>query len=161
MQFAFFSIPADNDSVLSEELNRFLRSHRVISVQRELSQRDTAPCWRICVEYLEGPMLTSNTRLKRVPRVDYKEILSESDFKVFVRLRDVRKELAARDAAPVYAVCTNEHLAEMAKRRVSSLAEIQQIDGFGEAKTEKYGEAFIQAMKKINGSSDETGGEPD
>ena len=31
MQMAFFSIPARSDSGLQEDLNRFLRSHRVLT----------------------------------------------------------------------------------------------------------------------------------
>ena len=55
MQFAFFSIPVNGGATVLEEMNLFLHSHRVTSVQKELTQRDTAPCWRLCVEYLEGP----------------------------------------------------------------------------------------------------------
>ena len=50
------------------------------------------------------------------PRVDYKEILSADEFAVFVRLREVRKQLAATEAIPVYAVCTNEQLAAYRNR---------------------------------------------
>lgn len=39
--------------------------------------------------------------------MDYKEILSEDDFAVFVRLRDARKELAGKEAIPV-TVCCND-----------------------------------------------------
>jgi hypothetical protein len=35
MQMSFFSIPARGDSGLQEDLNRFLRSHRVLTVHRE------------------------------------------------------------------------------------------------------------------------------
>lgn len=75
----------------------------------------------------------------------------------FVRLREARKQLAAKEAIPVYAVCTNEQLAEMAKSRAASLAELKQIDGFGEAKAAKYGEAFLEA---IGGGARDKGGTP-
>jgi hypothetical protein len=35
MQMSFFSIPARGDSGLQEDLNRFLRSHRVLTVHRD------------------------------------------------------------------------------------------------------------------------------
>lgn len=38
MQFKLFSIPATADAEAEEEPNRFLRSHRVVSVQKELVQ---------------------------------------------------------------------------------------------------------------------------
>jgi superfamily II DNA helicase RecQ len=134
MQFGFFSIPTDGDSVITEELNRFLRSHRVVSVQKELTQRDTSPCWRLCVEYLDVSPNASGSQAKRGSRIDYKEVLSGEDFAVFARLRDIRKEMAAAEGLPVYAVCTNEQLAEMATRRPTSLTELKEIEGLGEAK---------------------------
>ena len=35
MQMAFFAIPARGDAGLQEDLNRFLRSHLVLTVHRE------------------------------------------------------------------------------------------------------------------------------
>lgn len=161
MQFAFFSIPTDGDSVITEELNRFLRSHRVVSVQKELTQRDTSPCWRLCVEYLDAPPGASGAPGKRGSRIDYKEVLSDEDFAVFARLRDVRKEMAAAEGLPVYAVCTNEQLAELATRRPTSLTKLKEIEGLGEAKVGKYGEAFLEALQRSERSDDEAHRESD
>jgi len=154
MQFAFFSIPTDGDTGLVEELNLFLRSHRVVSVQKELTQRETSPCWRLCVEYIEGPAVSSRDSGRRGSRVDYREVLSEEDFAVFVRLRETRKGLAAVEGVPVYAVCTNEQLAEIAKRRPATLEELASIEGLGEAKTAKYGEGFLLAVKGEDNAAD-------
>ena len=35
MQLSFYAIPARGDAGLQEDLNRFLRSHRVLTVNRE------------------------------------------------------------------------------------------------------------------------------
>ena len=51
----------------------------------------------------------------------------------------------------MYAVCTNEQLAEMAKARAATLADLKKIDGFGDAKAEKYGEAFLAAIREGSG----------
>ena len=50
MQIKFFSISVSGESTLVDEFNKFLRTHRIVSVQKEITQRETAPCWRICVE---------------------------------------------------------------------------------------------------------------
>ena len=52
MQFKLFSIPATGDTEAEEELNRFLRSHRAVSVQKELVQGGHTAYWCFCVEYL-------------------------------------------------------------------------------------------------------------
>ena len=118
MQFKLFSIPATGDAEAEEELNRFLRSHRAVSVQKELVQGGQTAYWCFCIEYLlDGvPQGKGGGRA----RVDYKELLSTEDFAVFVRLRQARKDLAGNEAIPVYAVCTNEQLAEMAKGVLSA-----------------------------------------
>jgi superfamily II DNA helicase RecQ len=163
MQLKFFSIPASGESPLVEELNRFLRTHRVISVQKEITQRETAPCWRICVEYLESTQSIDKGVSKDKARIDYKQILSEKEFAVFSRLRDLRKKIAENEAIPVYAICTNEQLAEMARNRCSSLNDLKKISGFGEAKEKKYGIFFLEEINrsKILEASDETNRKPD
>ena len=148
------------DAEAEEELNRFLRSHRAVSVQKELVVNGDTPCWCICVEYLLNSQLPEGKGGGR-SRVDYKEILSADDFAVFVRLRETRKELAGREAIPVYAVSTNEQLAEMAKSRATTLADLKKIDGFGDAKAEKYGETFLAAIREGMGRTNEAGGKAD
>ncbi|MGO8748260.1 MAG: HRDC domain-containing protein [Thermoguttaceae bacterium] len=158
MQFRLFSIPATGDTEAEEELNRLLRSHRAVSAQGELVQGGQTAYWCFCVEYLLG--ISPEGKGGGRQRVDYKEILSAEDFAIFVRLREVRKELVGKEAVPVYAVCTNEQLAEMAKARAATIADLKKIDGFGDAKAEKYGETFLAAMRRSEGRADETSGKP-
>ena len=159
MQFKLFSIAATGDVESEEELNRFLRSHRAVSVQKQLVNNGDTPCWCFCVEYLSNSSLPEGKGGR--PRADYKEILSANDFAVFARLRDARKQLAATEAIPVYAVCTNEQLAEMAKARAATLSDLKKIDGFGDAKAEKFGETFLGVIREGNGPTNEASGKPD
>lgn len=163
MQYRVFAIPATGSPDLEEELNHFLRSHKVVSVQKTVEMIDGAPRWCFCVEYLEGGASGGNAGRSsgRSKRVDYKEVLSEEDFAVYARLRDVRKELAAKEAVPVYAVCTNEQLARMAQTRPDCLVSLKEIEGFGEAKASKYGEALLAARPEEEKDVDETSGRTD
>jgi superfamily II DNA helicase RecQ len=156
MQFKLLSIPAGGDAEVEAELNQFLRSHRAVSVQKELVQNGSGACWCFCIEYLGGAASDSRGGSGR-GRVDYKEVLSDEDFKVFVRLREVRKQLAAKEAIPVYAVCTNGQLAEMARSRPATATEMKKIDGFGDAKAEKYGEALLAAIAPTTPSEASSG----
>lgn len=52
MQFGFFRIPLAAPEPHAEELNRFLRTQRVLSVHRELVQESGSAYWAVCVEYL-------------------------------------------------------------------------------------------------------------
>ena len=148
MQFRIFSVPASGDSAAEEELNHFLRANRVVSVSKELSTVAGSPTWFFCVEYLNDGRGTSGGPggSRRGGSVDYREVLSPEDFAVFVRLRDARKALSQRDAIPVYAICTNEQLAQIAQARCDSASALQKIQGLGEAKVQKYGAEFLKAV---------------
>ena len=71
-------------------------------------------------------------------------------FTVFARLRELRKDLANKEGVPVYAVFTNEQLAEIARRRASCLSHLKDIDGIGDSRAGKYGQAVISVMRFIH-----------
>ena len=75
-----------------------------------------------------------------------REVLSPEDFAVYVRLRELRKTIAAEEAIPPYSVFTNEQLAAIVTGRVSSKADLGKIAGIGEARLEKYGSRFLSLL---------------
>ena len=129
-----------------DDLNAFCASHRVASVDKALIQDGANSYWSICVGYHEG---TDKSVVARKGRIDYREVLNEADFAIFVRLRNLRKMLAEREGVPAYALFTNEQLAEMVTTRAASLADLQTIDGIGDAKSKKYGEAFLTELRQV------------
>ncbi|MBR0238545.1 MAG: HRDC domain-containing protein [Thermoguttaceae bacterium] len=94
--------------------------------------------------------------------IDYKDVLSPTEFEMFSQLRDLRKELAQKEGIPVYSVCTNEQLAAMIQKRCDTIGTLKKIPGFGEAKADKYGAAFLKLLSTLDGKeTDETSGESD
>ena len=166
MQMRFFSIPVNDDGQAADDLNRFLQAHRVLSVDRHFVQDGSNSAWAVCVGYVEGD--GRPPPMKR-GKVDYREVLDESDFAVFAKLRSLRKTLAQTEGVPPYALFTNEQLAAMVTHRVMSETELKEIDGVGDARVKKYGEAFLgilnEEIPKLvtdSGSEkhDETQGDP-
>jgi superfamily II DNA helicase RecQ len=156
MQYRVFTVPVTGSPELEEDLNHFLRSHKVITVQKAVETIGGSPCWCFCVEFIEGGVSSGNQKFSgRSKKVDYKEVLSEDDFAVFARLREKRKELAGNEAIPVYAICTNEQLAAIATKRPVSLTELKEIEGIGEAKAEKYGLALLEILDEMKRVQDE------
>jgi len=125
-------------------LNRFLSGHRILVVQREFIQNGSASCWAFCVEYLDSGGGGQSYPIRK-DRVDYKSVLPPAQFAAFARMRECRKELAMKDGLPAFAVCTDEQLAAMAKAEVLTKTELLNVEGFGEGKEAKYGEALIAA----------------
>ena len=145
MQLKLFIVPVKNVTAAEAELNAFLRSHRVLAVKKEFVPDGENSFRTFCVEYLDGVgvgALLSGGR----PKIDYKEVLKPEEFEVFSRLRDWRKNVAEKEGVPVYAVLTNEQLAQMVQKQVKSKAGLKEIEGVGDARVEKYGEAVLQLL---------------
>ena len=148
MQFEYFIIPAGSPKEAAGELNRFLRSHRILAVRQEFLGDMANPRWCVAVEYLEGPGTAKDSRSNRPKRIDYKEVLSSKDFSLFAKLRDWRKAAAEQDGVPVYAIFTNEQLAKIATDRITTKAGLAELDGVGEGRVNKYSEAVIKIVKE-------------
>ena len=68
------------------------------------------------------------------------------DEALFARLRALRKRLADEQQVPAYVVFSDATLAEMAARKPATYVELLDVGGVGQAKLERYGDAFIDAI---------------
>jgi superfamily II DNA helicase RecQ len=148
MAFRFFTVPINAGDGTAGVLNAFLRSHRIIKVDRQLVDQGTSSMWAVCVEYLDGSHPGDSVdRAGMVrPRTDYKELLSEPDFAIFAKLRDVRKAIAQSEAVPVYTIFTNDQLAQMVSSQATNRAALAKIDGLGESRLDKYGQKMLDIL---------------
>lgn len=152
MKLRFFTIPVHGGDEAAEELNRFLASHRVVTVDREFVANGSNSAWSVCVTVQGGEPSRPGERQRE--RVDYREILSKEDFVVYSKLRDLRKGLAEKEGVPAYALFTNEQLADMVRTRVSSRTRLGELDGVGAARVEKYGDAFLEIIRSESAGID-------
>lgn len=161
MALRFFIVPARDSAAAEQELNRFIGGHRVVSIDRQLIDQGMNSFWAICVDYLNSTAVenTGVANLSR-SRVDYKTILPPNEFEVFSRLRDLRKELAQIEAVPVYALFTNEQLAQMVQRRCHSKSDLASIDGVGDVKIDKYAERLLPLLLALEVPRDAPSSEP-
>ena len=144
MQLRFFTIPVHDGELSAEELSRFLSSHRIIAVDREFVQDGRDSAWAICVSYVQAE---GRPQPGKKGKVDYREVLSDTDFAVFAKLRSLRKTLADQEGVPAYALFTNEQLADMVQRRVRSVSALREIRGVGDSRIEKYAESFLDILR--------------
>jgi superfamily II DNA helicase RecQ len=145
MPYAFFKIRANDHGEDAGELNQFLRSHRVLAVRSEWVAAGEDSFWAFCVDFLDRPAAADGTKLSN-RRVDYKEVLSPDHFAIYARLRDLRKTMAEAEGVPVFTVFTNQQLAAMVQQGCRSRAALEEIDGIGAARVEKYGDRFLEAL---------------
>lgn len=68
------------------------------------------------------------------------------DDSLFEELRALRKEISEREKVPPYIIFADSTLKELSQYMPSSLEEMLNIKGIGEAKLSKYGEEFLLAI---------------
>jgi superfamily II DNA helicase RecQ len=151
-QFTSFFISPFGEKSVSDELNGFLKSHRIVNVEKRLIDGERGTGWVFLVEYGTETKAPQNTTQQQ-PRVDYREVLNEVEYAIFDKLRTIRKELSEKQGIPVYAVFSNEQLASMVKKQPKTAKELQSIAGIGEARVKQYGEAFIYFFKTEEAAS--------
>ena len=115
MQFQIFTIPVADDGSAMEEMNRFLRSHKVLETEQQLLSTKNGAQWHFCIKYLANAQ--PDNKPQNISKIDYKEVLDEKTFAVFSVLREVRK--AALDQ-----ILPNT---------------IKKVKGIGDKKTERFG----------------------
>ena len=153
MPYQFFSIVLPDVGNMAEELNSFLSTHRIIDKHWETVLRDGVP-YQVCrVEYVKDGRYpqdnsTSGSSFSRKPaQVDYREVLSEDDFRVFDELRKARKKLAESEKVDAFMVFTNAQLAEMVTSHADSMEALKKIKGVGDAHLTKYGNLILEALR--------------
>jgi ATP-dependent DNA helicase RecQ len=81
-------------------------------------------------------------------KVEKKKAKVARDTGLFEILRSLRKEISEREKVPPYIVFTDSTLREMSEHFPIDKKEMLNIKGVGESKLNKYGEEFIQVIKK-------------
>jgi superfamily II DNA helicase RecQ len=140
MQIRLFTIPVTGGEALTEEMNVFLRSKKILQTEGQLTNHTGGASWCFCIRYLEDGVGGYG---KEKPKVDYMQVLDAPTFKRFSNMRVLRKQIAAEEAVPAYAVFTDEELAAMAGAEVLTLASMKAIKGIGEKRCDKYGQQFV------------------
>jgi superfamily II DNA helicase RecQ len=142
MQIRTFTIPMLGGEALIEEMNVFLRSKKVIQVKEHLiNHPEEGVHWCFCVRYVDSVEVAERTQ---GTRVDYQKLLEPAVFQRFSILRNIRREVADKEAVKPFVVFTDAELAELAKMEVLTPENMLKIKGIGEKKLERYGQFFVQ-----------------
>lgn len=140
-QYNTFFIPHSDDGAEQESLNSFLRTHRVLQVERQAFPQG----WAFCVEWIERGGGTGGRTAygKPGPKVDYREVLDAASFGRFAKLRERRKTIAEEDDVKAYVVMTDAQMAELAKVERPTLADLERIPGIGDSRIKLYGPRLL------------------
>ena len=151
VQYKFFWVSSTNSSNVENEMNKFLRSVRVVNVRKEFVNNGNDSQFCIIVEYMnfnnnDNNADSSDTKTFKKGKVDYREVLSPEDFSLYDKIRTWRKETAKKEAVQLYTILTNEQMAQIAQKKITTKKGLNEIDGFGEGRMKKYGEEIIEIV---------------
>ncbi len=164
LQFKCFTMPVLGSDSHEDALNSFLKQHCILNIRKRLIKCEGSYFLFFLIEYMDHSTsgkvsqgVNYNSSSKK-PRVDYKYILSEEDFTIFDQLRKIRKKISEDNGVPVYVVLTNEHLAEVVTKRVSTEKELREISGIGDQKVGLSGPIldFMKKLVEVETAKDET-----
>lgn len=142
MQIKVFTIPVGDSGGAQDEMNRFLRTSKVLDIKDQLIATENGAYWCFCVRYIEK----TNPSKGKSTKVDYKAILDEAAFEKFSKLRVIRKKLAADEGLPAFAIFTDEELAGLAKLDKLTEKSMRTVKGVGDKKIERFARHFMEGM---------------
>ena len=79
--------------------------------------------------------------------------LSAADQRLLAALKDLRRELAAELQQPAYVIFSDRTLIELATRRPGAFHRLTDIHGIGQAKLERFGQAFLDVVLAHEGDA--------
>src|SRR3972149_8245705 len=134
-----------SESFNDSNMTNFLSDKELLRWESNFFERKNEYFWTVLVEYRPSIYTQGESLLKKETNKDesYKEILTDNDWPLFNILREWRTEQSKKEGVPPYIICNNMQLARIVVKRPSSLNALQEIEGIGKAKIEKYGKDLL------------------
>lgn len=77
---------------------------------------------------------------------DPEATLTADERELYARLRAWRNGRARAEAVPSYILFANRQLVDIVRRRPTTVAQLRQVEGIGEARAEKYGAELLTVL---------------
>lgn len=131
-------------------LRDFIKDKEVISARDHFFVRHGQPYLAVVVNYTLKPTATeavAKSELKSKRGEDnWRQYVADADVPLFNALRDWRLERSKQDGVPPYVICTNRQLASIVATRAQTLSKLGEVEGFGQAKLERYGADVLAVL---------------
>lgn len=149
MQIKLFTIRLDSNNLEIDQnsLNDFLETVTFKKSDTHFVDSEIN-YWSVLVHYenekdtVYEPEPPVSTQQKQV-------ILSEKEEFVFEKLKQWRNQKAVELGVKHFLICYNSELINIAIKNPSTINELKKIKGFGNVKSERYGNEIIAVLKEI------------
>lgn len=98
------------------------------------------------VEMRQESLAARRDRSRRGGSAMAEAALPPSDHRLLSALKDLRRQLATELQQPAYVIFSDRTLLELAAKRPTSLYRLTDIHGIGQAKLERFGQAFLDVV---------------
>lgn len=153
MQIKTFLLPVFAPERNEDELNKFLRSHRILHVDHHFCP-DNGGYWTFLIEYMDGELESSPASRKE--KKDPTEGMSEEEIKRFEQFKKIRYGISSQLAMPAYMIFTDKELGILARMPILNEQTISTAKGIQVNRIRDYAKYFFNIS--ANG---EEGGQPD
>ena len=143
MNIRVFNIRLSKEFCIVDQnrMNEFLDSVEVKLTSTNFVTTGTNDYWSAVVFY----DLKTKTEKSKEDKSTFED-LSENEKEIFSALKHWRNDLAKDLGWSAFRICHNAHLLAIAEAKPQSIVELIQVKGFGEVRTEKYGEAILAVL---------------
>ena len=143
MQIKIFTLPVHDSDREVEEMNNFLRSHRILQTERHFCP-DNGGYWTILIEYMDGEPTAESPVAYRKEKKDFSEGMTDEEKQRLENFKKIRRELATSRSIPAYMVFTNEELAILAKIPELNVDTAKNIKGIAPSRLKDSVEYFFE-----------------
>ena len=161
MQYRKFVISVGDEGMQEEELNRFLKNHRILKVEHVFVENDRQ--WVFLVSFLDGEQkeTVSQARRSEQTKFDPEKELDKEQYARYQKYSEIRIALAKKYAVKAFVIFTNRELGELSKFEKLDVGILRKIDGIGDARISQYGMEFLSLLQadEASGKTDATGSE--
>lgn len=148
-QIQSFFIRAGGEPSDCEELNHFLRSHKVIRLNEGFVSNGSDPGFQILVEYADNNNSYENKGCAK--RTDWRTMLkNEKQTAIFDGLRTFRALLCKKEKlVGAYMIAKDEHLFAMAQKPDMSAADIEALPHSANIRLKEYSNALHDELQRL------------
>ncbi|MBI4368903.1 MAG: HRDC domain-containing protein [Elusimicrobia bacterium] len=131
-----------------KELSDFQLGKDILEVSEHFLIHEKNPTLVLVLRYRETP---DDRRPPEETRKDWRTELDPDGQRIYDELRLWRGRKAKKEGMPPYLILNNRELAELAMKRPATLTQLRQIQGIGEAKSQRWGEEILALIAKLAG----------
>lgn len=142
MNIKVFNIRLDKEHCQEDQnrMNQFLESVEIKLTSTNFVTTSTVDFWSAVV-FFEPKKETKTTMVERE--------LTDDEKKIYAALKKWRSDKAQQLMLPHYMICHNSELASIAVQKPQTLRDFKNVKGFGENKTDNYGDDIIALLNAL------------